>query len=54
MTSARPATPSGAPGTGGGGGLGMRDPLLAGTGIALLLAAAALVVFRLRPASGWR
>ncbi|MER7282961.1 hypothetical protein ABT369_51895, partial [Dactylosporangium sp. NPDC000244] len=46
--------PSGAPHTGGGDGLGMRNPLLAGAGIVLLLAAAALVVFRPRPATGRR
>ncbi|GAA2337186.1 hypothetical protein [Dactylosporangium salmoneum] len=48
-TTATAAAPSGAPHTGGGDGLGMRSPVLAGTGIVLLLGAAALYVFRLRP-----
>jgi hypothetical protein len=47
-----PAAPTGAPHTGGGDGLGMRSPLLAGLGIVLLLGAGALLVFRLRPRTG--
>ncbi|MFD0575365.1 hypothetical protein [Dactylosporangium darangshiense] len=50
--STRPAAPTGAPHTGGGDGLGMRSPLLAGLGIVLLLGASALLVFRLRPRTG--
>jgi hypothetical protein len=42
-------TPSGAPRTGGGGGSGVRDPVLLGTGILLLIAAAASVLFRAWP-----
>jgi len=49
VSTSDPAAPSGAPHTGGGGGLGMRSPALAGAGIVLLLAATALVVFRRRP-----
>jgi hypothetical protein len=43
-------TPSGAPHTGGGSGPGVRNPVLLGTGIVLLLAAGVLVLVRIRPA----
>jgi hypothetical protein len=46
-------TPSGAPRTGGGGGPGVRNPVLFVIGIALLLAAGVLVLLRIRPADTW-
>lgn len=42
-------TPTGAPRTGGGSGLGMRNPTLVVAGILMVFAAAALVLFRARP-----
>jgi len=47
------ATPSGAPGTGGGGGPGLRSPVLLAVGIVLLYAAIAALLVRVWPSARW-